>query len=149
MELLVASLVFLFRFEMYAFAFLIFLLPHGKKEWRLLPLVLVGPALWIGSSALISGDVFMFFKEWAHFSGLGKFIPGVTVTHYLEHLQTIFGFLQVACFCVGIILITGARRHREFAVSMLQLRGVSLLTRWQAPRHSTGPRASASCATSR
>jgi len=115
-SLLVASLVFLFRFEMYAFAFLIFLLPHGKKEWRLLPLVLVGPALWIGSSALISGDVFMFFKEWAHFSGLGKFIPGVTVTHYLEHLQTIFGFLQVACFCVGIILITGARRHREFAV---------------------------------
>ena len=115
-SLLIASLVFLFRFEMYAFALLLFILHTGKKEWRLLPLVLVGPALWIGSSAFISGDVFSFFKEWTHFSDLGKFIPGVPVTHYLEHMQTIFGFLQVACFCLGVMFITRARRHSDFAI---------------------------------
>jgi len=112
----IASLVFLFRFEMYTYALLMFFVYLRKREWKILPLVVLGPLLWIGLSTIISGDVMTFFREWSRFSHLQKFIPGVSVTHYLENLQTIFGFGQLILFAIGVVFITRAKRNAEFGI---------------------------------
>ena len=114
--LAIASAVFLFRFEMYVFAVLMFFVYLRKREWKILPLVLLGPLLWIGSSAIISGDVMTFFREWSKFSNLGKYVPGVSVTHYVENLHTIFGFAQVVLFVVGVISIVRAKKSADFGI---------------------------------
>jgi hypothetical protein len=114
--LVIASLVFLFRFEMYSFAVLLFFVYLWKREWKILPLIFLGPLLWIGYSTIISGDVMTFFREWTRFSHLGKFVPGVSVTHYFENLQTIFGFGQVVLFAIGVFFITRAKRSVDYGI---------------------------------
>ena len=116
LSLVVASMVILCRTEMYIFAGLIFLVYAYKHEWKILPLVLIGPLLWIGSTTVISGNIMTFFKEWAHFSNLGKFIPGVSVTHYVANLHTTFGFAQSILFVAGVIFITRAKRNADFGI---------------------------------
>ncbi len=115
-SLVIASAVFLCRVEMYAFAGLMFLIYLQKREWKILPLVFVGPLLWIGSSTIISGNIMTFFREWSNFLSLGKFIPGVSVTYYVENLHTIFGFAQVIFFIIGILLIARAKRSADFGI---------------------------------
>jgi hypothetical protein len=114
--LAIASAVFLFRFEMYGFAVLMSVVYLRYREWRILPLVLLGPLVWVGSSAIISGDVMTFFREWSHFSHLGKYVAGISLTHYVENLQTIFGFVQVVFFVVGIIFIVLAHKSSDFGI---------------------------------
>jgi hypothetical protein len=115
-SLAIASAVFLFRFEMYVFALLIFFLSLLRREWRILPLVLLGPLLWIGSSAVISGDVMTFFGEWSKFSHLGKYVSGIPLLYYAENLHTIFGIAQVILFAAGVIVIARAKRTAEFGI---------------------------------
>lgn len=115
-SLAIASAVFLFRFEMYLFAVLMFFVYLRKQEWKILPLVLFGPVLWIGSSAVISGDVSTFFREWSTFSHLGKYVPGISVTYYGENLHTIFGYAQVTLFVVGVISIVRAKKSTDFGI---------------------------------
>lgn len=115
-SLAIASAVILCRSEMYIFAGLMFFVYVWKREWKILPLVLLGPLLWIGSTTIISGDVMTFFREWSKFSSLTKFIPGVSVTHYLENLHTTFGFAQVAFFAAGIVYIARAKKCADFGI---------------------------------
>jgi hypothetical protein len=115
-SILLASLVFLCRSEMLIFAGLMFLVYLWKREWKILPLILVGPILWIGSTTIISGNIMTFFHEWSYFSGLGKFIPGATVTHYFENLHTAFGIAQVILFIGGILFITLAKKSAEYGI---------------------------------
>lgn len=115
-SLSLASAVFLFRFEMYAFAILLFILSLRRREWRILPLVLLGPLLWIGSSAIISGDIMTFFREWSKFSHLGKYVPGIPLLFYIENLHTVFGTAQVLLFAAGVFFIVRAKRLAGFGV---------------------------------
>ena len=115
-SLALASMVILCRTEMYIFAGLMFLVYAYKGEWKILPLVLVGPLLWIGSTTLISGNIITFFKEWSHFSNLGKFIPGESVTHYIANLHTTYGYAQVILFIAGVIFIARAKRSCDFGI---------------------------------
>jgi len=115
-SLVLASAVILCRSEMYLFAGLMFLLYAYKREWNILPLVLVGPLLWIGSTTLISGNILTFFKEWKHFTDIGKFIPGASLTHYIANLHTTFGYAQAFLFAAGVIFITRAKRSAEFGI---------------------------------
>jgi hypothetical protein len=57
-----------------------------------------------------------FFREWSKFSNLGKYVPGVSVTHYVENLHTIFGFAQVVLFVVGVISIVRAKKSADFGI---------------------------------
>ena len=114
--LAIASAVFLFRFELYGFAVLMFFLYLRERESKILPLVLLGPLLWIGSSAIISGDIMTFFREWSKFSNLGKYVPGISVMYYVENLHTIFGFAQVLLFVVGVLFIVRAKKSAEFGI---------------------------------
>lgn len=115
-SLAIASAVFLFRFEMYPFAVLLFCVYLLRREWKILPLVMLGPILWIASSTLITGDVMTFFREWSHFANIGKFIPGTSVTHYIENLQAIFGVAQLLLFIAGVVFINRAKRNAEFGI---------------------------------
>ena len=115
-SLAIASAVILCRSEMYIFAGLMFFVYVWKREWKILPLVLLGPLLWIGSTTIISGNVMTFFKEWSKFSHLSKFIPGVSVTYYMENLHTTFGFAQLFFFIIGIVFIARAKRSAEFGI---------------------------------
>jgi hypothetical protein len=115
-SLALASAAILCRSEMYIFAGLMFLVYAYKREWKILPLILVGPLLWIGSTTIISGNIMTFFKEWKHFTDIGKFIPGASLTHYVENLQTTFGFAQVILFIAGVIFIRQAKRSADFGI---------------------------------
>jgi hypothetical protein len=114
--LALASALFLFRFEMFLYAVMMFFVYLWKREWMILPLVLLGPLLWIGSSAIISGDVMTFFREWSRFSHLGKYVPGVSVTYYAQNLQNIFGFAQVLLFVTGVIFIVRAKKSADYGI---------------------------------
>ncbi|HVN49398.1 MAG TPA: hypothetical protein VMU30_11335 [Bacteroidota bacterium] len=111
-----ASAVFLCRTEMYLFAGIMFLVYLWKREWKILPLVLLGPMLWIGSTTIISGNIMTFFREWKTFAQIGKFIPGIPVTHYFTHLYAIFGAAQVLLFAAGAVFIAKAKRSAEFGI---------------------------------
>jgi len=115
-SLALASAVILCRSEMYIFAGLMFLVYAYKREWRILPLVLIGPLLWIGSTTIISGNIMTFFKEWKHFTDIGKFIPGASLTHYVANLQTAFGFAQAILFAAGVIFIARAKKSADFGI---------------------------------
>lgn len=115
-SLAIASAAILCRTEMYLFAGLMFFVYVRKREWKILPLVLLGPLLWIASTTIISGDVMTFFREWSKFSNLTKFIPGVSVTHYLENLHIAFGYAQLAFFAAGVVFIAIAKRNAEFGI---------------------------------
>jgi hypothetical protein len=115
-SLTLASSVILCRSEMFIYAGLMFLVYAYKREWKILPLILVGPFLWIGSTTLISGTLWTFFKEWKHFTAIGKFIPGVSLTHYVENLQTTYGYAQAILFVLGVLLIAMKKRSAEFGI---------------------------------
>ena len=115
-SLALASAVILCRSEMYIFAGLMFLVYAYKREWRILPLVLIGPLLWIGSTTIISGNIMTFFKEWKHFTDIGKFIPGASLTHYVANLQTAFGFAQAILIAAGVIFIARAKKSADFGI---------------------------------
>jgi hypothetical protein len=115
-SLVLASLVILCRTEMIIFAGLMFLVYAFKREWKILPLIIIGPLFWIGSTTMISGDIMTFFREWMHFTNLGKFIPGVSLTHHFENLHTTFGYAQVILFIAGIIFIAKAKRSADFGI---------------------------------
>jgi hypothetical protein len=108
--------VFLFRFEMYAFAVLMSAIYLMRRQWRILPLLLLGPVIWIGSSTIISGDVMTFFREWSHFSGLGKYVDGISLTFYLENLHTIFGVAQVTFFAIGVVFLALGKKMAEYGL---------------------------------
>jgi len=50
------------------------------------------------------------------FTDIGKFIPGASLTHYVENLQTTFGFAQVILFIAGVIFIRQAKRSADFGI---------------------------------
>jgi len=111
-----ASSAILCRTEMYLFAGILFIVYLRRKEWKILPLVLLGPLLWIASAIIISGDVMTFFREWSRFSNLSKFVPGVSVTHYIKNLHHSFGYTQLAFFAAGVLLIAKSKRSAEFGI---------------------------------
>jgi hypothetical protein len=115
-SLALASAVFLFRFEMYAFALMMFFIYTWRREWRILPLLILGPLLWIGSSAIISGDVMTFFREWSKYANLGKYVSGVPVMYYAGNLHTVFGIAQTGLFAAGVIFIAREKRFAEFGI---------------------------------
>jgi len=111
-----ASAVILCRSEMFIYACLMFAVFIYRREWKILPLIMVGPLIWIGSTTIISGNILTFFREWKHFTDLGKFIPGASLTHYIENLHTTFGIVQTILFAAGVVLVARAKRTGEFAV---------------------------------
>jgi hypothetical protein len=115
-SLAIASLAFLSRIEMYVFAVLMFFIYLHKREWKILPLVLIGPLLWLVPATIISGDITALVRDWMNFSKIGKFVPGVSVAHYVMNLYATFGVAQLLFFIAGVVFIARAKRNREFFI---------------------------------
>lgn len=125
-SLAIASMAFLSRIEMYAVAVLMFFIYLHRREWRILPLVLVGPLLWIIPATIISGDMAALFRDWSYFSKIGKFVPGVSVVHYLINLYATFGIAQLIFFVAGVAFIAKANRNKEFFIPYMSL-GIAIV----------------------
>ncbi|MBN1397686.1 MAG: hypothetical protein JXA06_06620 [Bacteroidetes bacterium] len=115
-SMVLASCAIMCRTEMFLFAGILFIVYLRRKEWKILPLVFLGPLIWIASTIIISGDVKTFFSEWSRFSSLSKFVPGVSVTHYIENLHHSFGYAQLVFFAAGVLLIAKSKRSAEFGI---------------------------------
>lgn len=111
-----ASLVILCRSEMYVFTGLMFLVYVWKRQWKILPLAFAGPALWIASTTIISGDSTTFFKEWSRFSSIGKFIPGAPLLHYITSLHATYGLMQLFFFAIGTYGIYKTKKWSDFGI---------------------------------
>jgi hypothetical protein len=116
LSLTIASLGIMCRPETYVFAVILIAVYAWKRKWKLLPIALVGPLLWIISSALISGNSMTFFSEWAKYSKVEKYIPGVSLSYYIANLHVVFGIAQMLLFIAGVFIILRAKKSADFAV---------------------------------
>ncbi len=118
MSLVVASMVFLFRYEMSFLAILIFLFALRKRKYYALPFALVGPALWYICSVVWTGDPTWLPRAFVKFGSLPKFIEGTTWAHYLKHFPDIFGKIQM-WLAIASILYAIYRRSMRLTIPFL------------------------------
>ncbi|MGB2868594.1 MAG: hypothetical protein WBD36_09095 [Bacteroidota bacterium] len=102
-SLVLASSVFLFRFEMSIFALIVFVAAIRERKIPALPFVLFGPALWYAFSWFLRGDPVSLFNEFIEFSKFPKYAEGSTWTHYVGELPNIVGPVQVGLLIVLLV----------------------------------------------
>jgi hypothetical protein len=108
----VASLVFLFRFEMSILAVFIVLAALVKKKYSVLPFALLGPFLWLAFSVVWTGDPLWLLHQFMSFGHLVKYTSGTTWDHYLKYSTDIFGNVQVCLLVLAMIFAVIDRRIR-------------------------------------
>jgi hypothetical protein len=101
-SVLVASLTFLFRYEMFIFAGIILLIALKKRKFSAVPCVFAGPAIWFFFSWFWTGDPAWLGRELLRFSSLEKYKEGVPWFHYLVSSPVIFGWIPVGLFVVAL-----------------------------------------------
>jgi hypothetical protein len=101
-SLLVASLTFLFRYEMFIFAVIILLIALRRRAFSAVPYAFAGPAIWFFFSWLWTGDPAWLGRELLRFSGLEKYKEGVQWFHYLISSPAIFGWIPVGLFVIAL-----------------------------------------------
>lgn len=109
-SLLAASLVFLFRYEMYFFALIMMFMVWRKRQFSALPWIVAGPAIWYFFSLLWIGDPLWLPREILRYGRLAKYQEGTTLLHYIEESPGIFGWAPVVLFVAA--LVHGAVRKR-------------------------------------
>jgi len=115
-SLAIAALGIMCRPEAYIFAIDLFLAYLRRREWKLLPLVLLGPLVWIASTTMISGNVMTFFSQWAAYSNVEKYMTGISLVYYVENLHTVFGVAQVLLFAAGVFVIARSGKSADAAI---------------------------------
>jgi hypothetical protein len=118
LSLSVASMVFLFRYEMSFLAILIFIIAVRQRKYSALPFAVLGPALWYAFSLIWTGDPAWLAREFVKFGSLPKFIEGTGWFHYLKHSFAIFGTVQV-CLVEASLLFALLRRKQRLAIPLL------------------------------
>jgi hypothetical protein len=98
-----ASVVFLFRYEMFVFALIIVLIALRRRAFSAVLYVIAGPAIWFFFSWLWTGDPAWLGREFVRFSGLEKYKEGVRWFHYLVNSPVIFGWIPVGLFVVALV----------------------------------------------
>jgi hypothetical protein len=117
-SLCIASMVFLFRYEMSFLAILLFFIALRQRKYFALPYVLVGPAVWFVSSWIWTGDPTSLVREFVKFGSIPKFVEGPSWYHYLKHSFDIFGTIQVL-LAVTSLLFALFRRKLRLAIPIL------------------------------
>lgn len=102
LSLLAASLVFLFRYEMFFFALIIFFLAWKNRRFDALPWILTGPAVWWIFSLIWTGDLLWLPREILRYGRLAKYKEGTTILHYVNLSPDIFGWVPVIFFVVSL-----------------------------------------------
>jgi hypothetical protein len=97
----VASLTFLFRYEMFIFAGIILLIALKRRAFSAVPYLFAGPAIWFFFSWFWTGDPAWLGRELLRFSTLEKYKEGAQWSHYLISSPVIFGWIPVGLFVVA------------------------------------------------
>ncbi len=114
LTLLTASLIFIFRTEYFYVAGIYFLIYTFRKEFKLLPLVLIGPVLWYLYTTIISGIPTLFFYDMTLHSRLPKINEGIEWEYYSWHAPMVYGYVQIIFFFVGLIVAMFQRKFKEY-----------------------------------
>jgi hypothetical protein len=133
-SLILASLVFLFRTEMFFFSLIICVQAVRKRRFFDLPLVLIGPAIWFFSAWYWTGDPFWLPRELSLFSQLEKYQEGVEFSHYIASSPAIFGYIQVGFVIAGLFLFS-KQTHKKLAVIYISLLGSLIINTLAANKY--------------
>jgi len=117
--LITSSLIFIFRTEYSFVCALYFLIYAYRKNYRILPLALVGPVLWYLYTTAITLNPTQFFYDMTLHSRLLKIDVGVDWYYYLIHSPKIFGFLQAAFFISGIVTLYLKKELKDYWLLVL------------------------------
>jgi len=102
-SLFTASLVFLFRYEMYFFALIMVVLAWRKKQFRALPWIVAGPAIWYCFSVFWTNDLLWLPREMLRYGRLAKYEEGASLFHYVIKAPEIFGWAPVVLFVAAVV----------------------------------------------
>jgi hypothetical protein len=98
-----SSLIFVFRTEYFFAAGIFFLIYAHRKNYRVLPWILLGPALWYVYTTIITLNPGQFFHDMTLHSRLPRIDTGVGWYYYLIHLR----YLIIDAVFITAIFILG------------------------------------------
>lgn len=116
LTLITASLIFIFRTEYFYVAGIYFLIHAFRKEFKLLPLVLLGPVSWYLYTTIISGNPSLFFYDMTIHSRLPKINEGIEWKYYFWHASMVYGYVQVIFFFAGFVVVMLQRKFKEHSL---------------------------------
>lgn len=117
--MILASLTFTFRTEMYFVAGLYFIYFLYKKNWKVLPYVIVGPLFWFLLSWIFTGNINSFFYNLGMHSRLPRIQEGIKWNHYLLMSPKTYGILQTLFFVIALFVILIKKRTSDFLFLIL------------------------------
>jgi hypothetical protein len=124
-----SSLIFIFRTEYFYVAGLFFLIYAYRKNYRALPLVLLGPVAWYLYTTLVTLNPVQFFYDMTLHTRLLKIDEGVDWYYYLLHSAKIYGLLQAVFFVSGIITLAIKKELKPYAlILVIVFSGIALQT---------------------
>lgn len=117
--MIASSLIFIFRTEYYYVAGIFFLIYFYRKNYKVLYLIFVGPAMWYIYTTLIFSDPLQFFRDMLLHSRLDKIDVGVDWYYYFLHSAKIFGLLQIIFLIAGLIMIFARKQLNQYGLIIL------------------------------
>jgi len=111
-----ASVIFLFRTELYFIAGLYFLIYLFRKNIFVLPFIIVGPLFWYLMTYIITDNALLFFDNIRLHNKLPRVSEGVQWYQFFLKSPKIFGLFQTAGFIAGIWLIFRNKLIRDYYV---------------------------------
>lgn len=114
-----SSLVFIFRTEFFYAAGLFFLIYAYQKNWRVLPLILLGPVVWYLYTTIITQNPSLFFYDMTLHTRLLKIDAGVDWYYYLLNSAKIYGLVQALFFVSGIIVLVLRKELKQYALILV------------------------------
>ncbi len=117
--MIAASLIFIFRTEYYYVAGLLFLIHAYRKNWKILPYIIVGPVLWYVYTTIVSLNPTQFFYDMTLHSRLPKIDVGVDWYYYLMHSPKIYGFIQAIGFVSVLVILTKRKEIKGYALLII------------------------------
>ncbi|HMS64421.1 MAG TPA: hypothetical protein PKD83_04105, partial [Ignavibacteria bacterium] len=127
--MIASSLIFTFRTEYFYAAGLFFLIYAYRKNFKILPLIFTGPALWYVYTTLITKNPMKFFYEILLHTKLLKIDTGIDWYYYFLHSFKIFGLIQILFFIYALIILIFRKQVKEyFLILLIVFSGISIHT---------------------
>jgi len=124
-----SSLIFTFRTEYFYAAGVFFLIYLFRKNYKVLPLIFIGPVFWYLYTTIVTLNPAQFFHDMTLHTRLLKIDAGVNWYFYLLHSGKIFGFLQIIFFITAIIIMIIQKETGKYWIpAVFALSGIILQT---------------------
>ncbi len=121
--MILSSMTFIFRTEMYFVSGIFLLIYLYKKKYISLLYFTAGPVFWFIASWIVTGDMNIFFYNLGMHSRLPRIAEGIKWYHYLYMAPKTYGVVQTLFFIIGFFLIPFSKKYKEFAIPVLIILG--------------------------